>query len=165
LHKPEKQALLGAGKEISIYCDCRFVFFGVYVAVSLMEEKGVDASAVQPGASRAQAEAILGNAVKEWRSASGVRCGIYHYEAGRRADWDRAYGRAIINLATLGFADLFELIPNHPQFKFYEANRKRRTVVPIVVSFDVKEMILGIFDEFDELPPDGRSVPRNWQKY
>jgi hypothetical protein len=130
-----------------------------------MEEKGVDASAVQPGASRAQAEAILGNAVKEWRSASGVRCGIYHYEAGRRADWDRAYGRAIINLATLGFADLFELIPNHPQFKFYEANRKRRTVVPIVVSFDVKEMILGIFDEFDELPPDGRSVPRNWQKY
>jgi hypothetical protein len=38
-----------------------------------------------------------------------------------------------------------------PPFKFLHADMTR----PVV---------LGIFDEFDELPPDGRSGPRIWKR-
>ena len=33
----------------------------------------------------------------------------------------------------------------------------------IVLSYDDRAVILGIFDEFDELPPDGRSGIRRWE--
>ena len=32
----------------------------------------------------------------------------------------------------------------------------------IVLSYDNRDVTRGIFDEFDELPPDGQSGPRRW---
>ena len=34
----------------------------------------------------------------------------------------------------------------------------------IVTSYDDRAVVLGVFDEFDELPPDGRSGPRLWKR-
>jgi hypothetical protein len=41
---------------------------------------------------------------------------------------------------------------------------QQRTTAQVLVSYDDQDVILGVFDEFDELPNDGRSGPRQWRR-
>ena len=121
-------------------------------------EKGADVTAIQPGVTRANAEPILGPPVREWTSSSRIRYTTYYYDAGRPPNMPDAVGVGILDLVTVG---IFEFV-----VAINEATRPldHITYGRIVISYDNRDVVLGIFDEFDELPPDGRSGPRRWKR-
>ena len=125
-------------------------------AVKLAEgEKGANVTAIQPGLSRAHAEAILGPPVREWTLPTGTRCATYHYDAGLPPNLPDAVAFALMDLLTVGM------------FEVAAANNKppiaNHMTDAVVISYNDRDVVLGIFDEFDKLPSDGRSGPRRWK--
>jgi hypothetical protein len=133
---------------------------GCVVVRSLRGEKGADVSQVQPGAKRAVAETVLGRPLEEWVSQTGVRYALYEYNAGIPSHPEDAATAALLDVVTFG---IFEVITykntgwRHPG----EYDRRR---AKIVIAYDARTLILGIFGEADELPPDGRSGPYRWPR-
>jgi len=119
-------------------------------------EKGADVTAIQPGVTRATAEAILGPLVREWTSSSGIRYRTYSYDAGRPPNMTEAVAAVILDLVFFCMFELQAAINGEPPPFDHLTDR-------IVTSYDDRAVVLGIFDEFDELPPDGRSGPRRWK--
>jgi hypothetical protein len=78
--------------------------------------------------------------------------------AGRPPNMAAAAAAVILDLVTVG---IFEFVA-----AIKEATRPldHITYGRIVISYDNRDVVLGIFDEFDELPPDGRSGPRRWKR-
>ena len=136
------------------------VFFstGCFAVKLAKGEKGADVTAIQPGVTRANAEAILGPPVREWTSSSRIRYTTYYYDAGRPPNMSDAVAVGILDLVTVG---IFEFV-----VAINEATQPldHITYGRIVISYDNRDVVLGIFDEFDELPPDGRSGPRRWKR-
>ncbi len=126
---------------------------GCSAAMLATGEKGVNVSAIQPGQTRDLAAMLLGATKREWVSVTGIRYRAYEYDTGRPRDIIRAFPVAMLSYLTIGIAEFF-LIP---------AIEKERTSARVVLSYDDREVILGIFDEFDDLPPDGKSGPRQWK--
>ena len=120
-------------------------------------EKGADVTAIQPGVTRATAEAILGPPVREWTSSSRIRYSTYSYDAGRPPNMPVAVAVVILDLIFLGMFELQAAINGEPPPLDHITDR-------IVTSYDDRAVVLGIFDEFDELPPDGRSGSRRWKR-
>src|SRR5262245_22096340 len=116
---------------------------GCVVVRSGLGEPGVDAGAVQPGARRADVEALLGPPRNEWVSPTGVRCAQYEHNAGIPPHYGDAMTAAILDVVTFG---VFELIAyertqgRHPG----EYDRRRPKVV---VTYDDRDVVLGIFGE------------------
>jgi hypothetical protein len=133
---------------------------GCVVVRSWRGEKGADVSHIQPGAKRSEAETALGLPAREWVSPTGIRCALYEYNAGIPPHHGDAIVAAILDVVTFG---IFEVIAfkrdqgRHPG----EYDRRRSKVV---ISYDAREIILGIFDESGELPPEGRSGPYRWEQ-
>lgn len=121
-------------------------------------EKGADVTGIQPGVTRANAEAILGPPVRKWTSSTGIRYTTYYYDAGRPPNMPDAVGAVIMDLITAGIFE-FVVAVNEPKPWILDHITDR-----IVTSYDDRAVVLGIFDEFDELPPDGRSGPRRWKR-
>lgn len=117
---------------------------------------------LQPGAARAAAEAILGSPVREWTSSAGVRYRTYEYDAGCPPRPGDAAALLFMNLATLGLWEVFmavaKLTKGEDPIKCHEHATER-----VVVAYDDQDLVLGIFDEFAELPADGRSGRRKWE--
>lgn len=120
-------------------------------------EKGANVTGIQPGVTRANAEAILGPPVREWTSSSRIRYSTYSYDAGRPPNMPDAVGVVIMDLITGGIFE-FVVAVNEPKPWILDHITDR-----IVTSYDDRAVVLGVFDEFDELPPDGRSGPRRWK--
>ena len=116
-------------------------------------EKGADVTEVQPGATRANAEAILGHPVRKWTSSTGIRYVTYYYDAGRPPNMPEAEAAVMMDLKTAG---IFEFVVAVNESKPWNITER------VVISYDDRAVALGIFDEFDELPPDGRSGSRRW---
>lgn len=129
------------------------IWAGCSAAMLATGEKGVNVSAIQPGQTRDLAAMLLGATKREWVSATGIRYRTYEYDTGRPRDIIMAFPVAMFSFVTMGIAEFF-LIP---------AIEKERTSARVVLSYDDREVILGIFDEFDDLPPDGKSGPRQWK--
>jgi hypothetical protein len=133
---------------------------GCVVVRSWRGEKGADVSQVQPGAKRAVAETALGLPLEEWVSQAGIRYALYEYNAGIPPHPGDAVTAALLDVVTFG---IFEFITykntgwRHPG----EYDRRR---AKIVIAYDARAVILGIFGEADELPPDGRSGPYQWPR-
>jgi hypothetical protein len=133
---------------------------GCVVVRSWRGEKGADVSQVQPGAKRAVAETVLGLPLEEWVSQTGIRYALYEYNAGIPPHPGDAATAALLDLVTFG---IFEIITykstgwRHPG----EYDRRR---AKIVIAYDARQVVLGIFGEADELPPNGRSGPYQWPR-
>lgn len=121
---------------------------------------GAAVAPIQPGTARAAAEGILGSPVREWTSPTGIRYATYQYDAGWPPDVPEAIAVAFLDLISLGLIEYAERRDGNPSIRRAAA---RRTSARVVVSYDHRDMILGIFDEFAELPPDGRSGRRKWR--
>ena len=120
-------------------------------------EKGADITWIQPGVTRANAEATLGNPVRKWTSPTGIRYTTYYYDAGRPPNMSEAAAVAIMDVIFVG---MFELIVATREQQPWTLDHITER---IVISYNDRPVVLGIFDEFDELPPDGRSGPRRWK--
>jgi hypothetical protein len=129
-----------------------FSLMGCYAIQVWKGDKRVDITALQPGVTRANAEAILGSPVRSWTSPTSIRYATYEYYAGTPPNrW-----------SDLGFLDIGKwrhrdcvalgLVP---------ASWDGMTWDRKVLSCDDR-VVLGIFDEFDELPLDGRSGQHKW---
>ena len=116
-------------------------------------EPGVDVRSVQPGVARTEAEAILGPPLRQWVSATGIRYCTYEYDAGRPPSVGEAVGWVILDVVMFGIFELVALWM--PPEKVFGKNSSAR----LVLSYDERDVVLGVFNEFDELPPDGRSEP------
>lgn len=119
-------------------------------------EKGVDVSSIQPDVTRANAEAILGPPVRGWTSPTGIRYATYTYDAGVPPNMKKATAFAVFNLMFFFLPEIVE--PQRKNPLWYPTHIVER----VAISYDDRDVILGIFDEFDDLPPDGRSGPRRW---
>jgi len=122
-------------------------------------EKGADLAAIQPGVTRANAETLLGTSVKEWVSATGIRYASYNYDAGHPPRIFEAVlfltGGPMVELVYL--ARYFSGTMKEDQFF-------QHIMARIVIAYDDRDVVLGLFDEFDPLPPDSRSDPRRWER-
>ena len=141
----------------SILVVLSMVTTGCFAVKLAQGEKGTNVTAIQPGVSRANAEAILGPPVRTWTSPTGMRYATYHYDAGLPPDIPDAAAFALMDLLTVG---MFELTAanNKPPIANHMADA-------VVIAYNDRDIVLGILGEFDELPPDGRSGPRRWKTY
>ncbi len=123
-------------------------------------EKGVDVSFVHPGITKVEVEAILGKPVRSWTSPTGVFYCTYEYDSGRPPIPSEAGAMLFMDIATLGLWEVF-----WPSIKKdISFDNIARTTATVLVSYDHQDIILGVFGEFDELPPDGRSpIPKSIQ--
>ncbi len=111
----------------------------------------VDASSLAPGVSRTEVEARLGQSKRNWTTAEGVRYSLYEFGMGTLPRPADAVMVAMFSLYTLG---LLELI--------HEAKppASKGDDFQVVVSYDANDVVLGLFDEHETLPIDGRSDRR-----
>jgi hypothetical protein len=133
---------------------------GCVVVRSLRGEKGPDFSAIQPGVKRSVVETALGLPLNEWVSPTNVRCALYEYNAGIPSHPGDAGTAALLDVVTFGIFEIITYKNNgwkHPG----EYDRRRPKVV---IAYDGRDVILGIFDEAAELPEDGRSAPYRWPR-
>ncbi len=115
-------------------------------------ERGLDVSGIQPGITRAEVENLLGTPRRTWVSEQGIRYATYEFDAGVPGNVAGGVAAGIfMDVATLGVWELF-----WPSLKKHTP----RTTGRAVISYDDRDVVLGLFDEFDELPPDGRSEKR-----
>ncbi|MEO6308247.1 MAG: hypothetical protein ABIO96_06940 [Nitrospiraceae bacterium] len=121
-------------------------------------EKGVNVTGIQPGVTRANAEAILRPPVREWTSSTGILYTTYYYDAGRPSNMPEAAAVAIVDVISVGMFELVVAINEQQPWTLDHITER------IVISYNDRAVVLGIFDEFDELPPDGRSGFRRWKR-
>jgi len=133
---------------------------GCTVIKSARRVPGVDPTPIQPGVSRTEAEALLGESIKQWTSETGIRYRLYRYDDGHRPDLGLAGVFIFLNTITLGLHEVFAVIT--PEGKALAGGTNRRTFVPVIVSYNEADIILGVFDEFAVLPADGISGAREW---
>jgi len=121
-------------------------------------DNGSDMSTVQPGVSLDEAERLLRSPVTQWVSSTGITYRVYEYDTGSPPNLLEAWHAAIFSFITMGIAEPF-LISNE-----VARSRKELTYQRVNVSVDAQGVILGIFDEFEKLPENGISGPRQWNK-
>ena len=130
---------------------------GCSVTAALETEPGVDISSIAPGATREHVEAIVGKPVKEWTALSGVHYCVYRYYGGKQPSHINASGRALLDIATLGFLELVYLADTESA----KRDREEGKTFPLMaVSYDSQNIVIGAFPEFTQftvLPPDGRA--------
>jgi len=128
---------------------------GCYAMKLAKGEKGIDVTTLQPGVTRAKAETILGHPVRSWAS-DGMRYAIYEYYAGTPPRPSDAMAIVFLDLLFLGMPEIAFGLGRNPLPNIYGVRDR------IVLSYDNRDVTRGIFDEFDELPPDGQSGQRRW---
>ena len=121
--------------------------------------KGADVSGVQPGVARPEAETALGKPQKDWVSPAGVHYYLYEYDTGRPPNAADAAGFVFMDIVTLGMWEMIDAMHDH---RALNQSLPPPTSARVVLSYDDKDLVMGIFGEFDALPADGRSGPRAW---
>jgi hypothetical protein len=134
-----------------------FSLMGCYAIQIWKGDKRVDITALQPGVTRANAEAILGSPVRSWTSPTNIRYATYEYYAGTPPNPRMGVTWVFLDIGSLGVIEIMYalgLVPFPASWDGMTWDRK-------VLSCDDR-VVLGIFDEFDELPLDGRSGQHKW---
>ncbi len=126
------------------------------VADKLEPLAGTDVRPLRVGVPRAEAERVLESPFRQWSSEHGVSYALYEFDEGATPNYGDAVGIAIMDVITLGLFELFYALDPEGTFQA----RHDRTTGRVVVAYDEAGVVLGLFDEFAVLPPDGRSTER-----
>lgn len=130
------------------------VLSGCAVAKIAEGRNGEDMSALKIGAPRTVVESQLGDPALEWKGDRGVTYAVYEFDRGVPPKPGLAAFGVFVDVATLG---LFELLfAGADDDKIFGPSEDGR----VLVSYGPDFRILGLFNEFDALPPDGRSTVR-----
>jgi len=132
---------------------------GCYATKVWQGDKGDDVAALQPSATRANAEAVLGAPMRSWTSPTNIRYATYEYYAGIPGS-SSGFFFAIFSFGgtEIGYAlNLLQYPDPGPM------GRMMMVWDRVVLAYDHRDVILGIFDEFDDLPSDGRSGQHKWR--
>jgi hypothetical protein len=113
----------------------------------------VDASSLAPGVSRTEVEARLGQSKRNWTTAEGVRYSLYEFGPGVPPQPADAIMMAMFSLYTLGLVEVIHAANPPPP-------ASEGDDFQVVVSYDANDVVLGLFDEHETLPIDGRSDRR-----
>jgi hypothetical protein len=122
---------------------------------ALERDPGTDLSPVKAGSTRQQVQAVLGDPLREWVTRADVQYCLYRYDAGIEPSPMAATQTVLINIATLGLFEAIEGMKELPND--FRGPRKYQLVA---VSYDSKDVALGVFydvDEFTVFPEDGRA--------
>jgi len=115
---------------------------------------GADMSAITIGSARADVEARLGEPIRHWRGDSVVSYAVYEFDKGVPARPGRAAAVVAVDVLLLGLLEVMFVDAKDEQI--YGPSVRAR----VLVSYDKKARVIGLFNEFDKLPPDGRSHRR-----
>ena len=127
---------------------------GCAVATLYRGKPGLDTTGVQPGASRADVETIMGAARREWTTQQGVRYRVYVYNGGVEGSVGDAIAFGVMDVISVGLWELFYAIHPMPD------GAARKITERMAVSYDQLDTVIGVFDhfgDFDVLPDDGRA--------
>lgn len=122
---------------------------GCTVRSALKDRKGVDISGIKTGATKVEVEDVLGPPEREWWTSSGICYRVYVHDLGVRGD--EIAGLAFMDVLTFGAWELFNV---------FEPYSPQRNSKKMAVSYDSQDTVVGIFNyyqDFDELPVDGKS--------
>jgi hypothetical protein len=165
-HPRSDVMLIARSFELLLVSALAWMCIGCTVAQLAAGDKGIDVTKIQPDGTRSEAEALLEDPIREWKSSSGVTYRTYQYDSGRPPAVGDAVAFGLMDVISFGLFEAFEALANATgdsrSIRKYMDDQHTRTQV--VVSYDDQDVILGIFDEFDELPTDGRSGPRQWNR-
>lgn len=139
---------------IAVLLIASLVLHGCAVSRFLETRPGVDLTPVQAGAHRAQIEALLGTPSREWTTSAKVHYRLYQYDAGVEPNRSDAAAIVVMDIASLGLAELFWYMGD------YQGMSGRKLSRMIAVAYDADGKVVGVFDnvtEFSVLPEDGRA--------
>lgn len=132
---------------------------GCYATKVWQGDKGDDVAALQPGVTRATAEAVLGAPMRAWTASTNIRYATYEYYAGTPGS-SRGFILTIFSFGVIEIGYALNLV------QYPDPGPMGRWMMVwdrVVLAYDQRDVILGIFDEFDDLPPDGRSGQHKWK--
>jgi hypothetical protein len=130
---------------------------GCAVATLYRGKPGLDTTGVQPGASHADVEKIMGTPRREWTTQQGVRYRVYVYNGGVEGSVGDAIAFGIMDVISVGLFELFYAIHPMPD------GASRKITERMAVSYDQSDSVIGVFDHFGDfnvLPDDGRAEDR-----
>lgn len=113
-------------------------------------EQGEDISNIQLGMQRSEIEALLNSPLRCWEPEVEITYCIYEYDAGRPPRKADAMAMLFMDVVSVGTFEFFWMVDDRVE-------TYARTTARIIISYDSEEVVLGIFDEFALLPPEGRS--------
>lgn len=128
-----------------------FIFTGCTVVMLASGQKGKDVTGVKLGSSRVEAEAVLGNPVREWRSTTGVFYCTYKYDCGCEPEPGLALAWLILDVATV-------FVLEAVIWSSLDLNKSACDYNRILIAYNSNSQIIGIFEEFEALPRDGCST-------
>ena len=131
-----------------------FIFTGCTVVMLASGRKGKDVTGVKLGTARAEVEAVLGTPVREWRSAKGVFYCAYKYDCGCEPRPGDALACLFLDVATV-------FVSEAVMWAELKQNKYPRDYNRILIAYNSNNRIIGIFEEFEALPPDGCSTKYN----
>lgn len=125
---------------------------GCSSAYMLAGAPGTDTASIRPGTTSQAVESILGKQQKEWRNRNGVTFRLYEFSGGRPSYPGYALVAGVAAVGTLG---VLEAVMSNAADN---DQRLGRDIIPVrmIVSYDQSDVVLGVFEEFDYLPGDGR---------
>lgn len=125
---------------------------GCSSAYMLTGSPGTNTASIGPGTTSQVVESTLGKQQKEWRNGHGVIFRLYEFSGGRPSYPGYALLMGVAAVGTLG---VLEVVGSNA---VDNDKRHGRDTIPVrmIVSFDQSDIVLGVFEEFDYLPADGR---------
>lgn len=127
---------------------------GCIVAESLHTAPPTQLAVLKPGSTGAEAAKLLGEPMRTWRPNEQVVYRLYPYKRALKVSYTSLTGGVVMDVITLGGFEL--LMPLGEK----EGDLHRRpSVARVWISFDSTDHLLGVFQEMDELPEDGKPVP------
>lgn len=137
---------------IALWLSCLVLIqTGCMAASALKGKKGVSVDFIKTGISKAEVEEVLGSPVRKWMTPSNIYYSVYKYDAGVPPSIGDATANALMDVATLGLLELF------PGLNYLS---EKRVLKKMAVAYDSQNVVVGVFDhfnDFDELPLDGKS--------
>ena len=127
-------------------------------AIYYLGEEGTNLTDIKADATVSQVDAKLGPPIREWKNERAVTFRLYSYDAGTPADYPKSLTMGLIGLGTMGVTELlFALEKPTPHNRLNAFYRPRvRLWARMIVAFDANGVMIGLFQEFDYLPPAGR---------
>jgi hypothetical protein len=126
---------------------------------------GVNAEHLHSGIKRVDVESLLGNPVKQWVANKNIKYCVYEYNGGRVPSIANAFAFAFMDLATGGIIEVVGLVHYLAGKDLFAGDSIYYISRRILISYDDNDNVLGIFEEFANLPPDGRSGIYKWPHY
>ena len=122
--------------------------------------RGTDVSAVQIGAPRQEVETAIGEPVRQWQDSGETHLAVYEFSGDIEPQYGTASLVLLLDILTLFLLEL--VVYGH---------KERHPNDRLLVAYDSQGEVIGLMDEYDIVPEDGRSSEppralkrqRSWQ--